>query len=169
MFVMTETKQIPLTKGQFAVVDAADYEFLSQWKWHADRDAATCYAVRSVSIGDGRQAAISMHRVLLGLDDPKIKGDHIDGDGLNNTRANLRIATHVENCRNQRLSRNNSSGYKGVSWRKGNKAWMAYIKFNKKQICLGFYSSPESAAHAYDFAAIALCCEFARLNFPTPA
>ena len=92
--------------------------------------------------------------------------DHINGDGLDNRKQNLRICTHAENLRNRRLGKNNTSGYKGVSWHKLHKLWYAHISHNKKLMSLGYFKDKEEAAKAYDRKAIELFGEFAKLNFP---
>lgn len=93
--------------------------------------------------------------------------DHRDGNRLNNTRANLRIATPLENSRNRPVFRNNKAGFKGVFPTRGTKAnWSAVIYVNKKQIYLGSFKTKEDAARAYDSKAVEAFGEFARLNFP---
>lgn len=93
--------------------------------------------------------------------------DHIDGNGLNNQRSNLRIATHLQNQRNrQHMNKNNSSGYRGVTWCKGAGRWMAQLSLNYKHVHLGLFDSPIDAAIAYDHAVIEHFGEFASTNFP---
>jgi HNH endonuclease len=91
---------IPLTQGQTAFVDKQDYESIAQHKWHARKDGNTYYAITRNGYG-----FISMHRLILGLvkGDPEV--DHIDGNGLNNTRANLRLATRSQNAANRKSAR----------------------------------------------------------------
>lgn len=103
-----------------------------------------------------------MHTLLTGW--PLV--DHRDGDGLNNRMDNLRPATCAQNSANQARPVSNTSGYKGVSWRKRDRRWYAYIKVNGKQCHLGSYATAQDAAHAYDAAAIAAWGEYARPNFP---
>lgn len=163
-----ETREIPLTRGQVAIVDAADYEWISQWKWLASRgpNDRTFYASRTVYTPDGKKLTAKMHRVILGIDDPAIWVDHIDGNGLNNTRANLRAVTPEQNFRNRRIPANNTSGFKGVSWYAAREKWGAYITFDKKRMFLGLFLTAEEAARTYDDAALQLYGEYARLNFP---
>jgi hypothetical protein len=92
--------------------------------------------------------------------------DHIDGNGLNNTRANLRICTIAENVRSSRRRTDNGSGYKGVGFHKASGKWVARIVTNGEKMYLGLYESPEQAAAVYDLAAHKYHGEFARLNFP---
>lgn len=153
------TKLIPLTQGKFAIVDAADYEWLSQWKWYYDNG----YAVRKE--GPRRNhCKIYMHRQLAGTPRGKIT-DHTNGDGLDNRRANLRICTQAENLRNRGLQRNNTSGYKGAYWHAQAGRWYSKIKAGGKNISLGMFDTAEEAARAYDAAALELYGEFASLNF----
>lgn len=152
-------KEIPLTRGQVAIVDNADYTYLSQFKWFAwkDRKNGMYYAMRSPSI--------LMHRVIMGLTDPKIQVDHKNGNGLDNQRENLRTATGRQNQYNQGIHRNNTSGFKGVYWQKSARKWRAFIKVRGKQVHLGLFDDPQKAAQAYDIAAIHHAGEYAKLNF----
>ncbi|MCK5611537.1 HNH endonuclease [Candidatus Pacearchaeota archaeon] len=155
------TKTYP---NKFALVDDEDYDWLMQWKWHAAKSNKahnTFYAV-----WESKDGAVSMHRRILGKAVKGLKSDHRDRNGLNNQRYNLRICTHAENMRNRRIQCNNKSGYKGVSWNRREKKWLAQIKFNGKTIYLGRYFCLIKAAEAYDAAAEKYYGEFARLNFP---
>ena len=103
----------------------------------------------------------------MGVTDPKIQVDHIDGDGLNCQDENMRLCTQTENSRNSKIQVNNSSGYNGVNWESNSKKWKAQIAINKKQTHLGLFLSAIDAARAYDEAAKKYYGEFAKLNFPT--
>ena len=156
--------RLPLSRGLYAVIDAADFELVGQHKWCAIPSRATWYAWRGIRAkGPGRM--VSLHQTIFPAP-PGMKVDHIDGDGLNNRRANLRHCTNQENCRNQGLARNNRSGFKGVSWYPNSGKWVATIWDGKRKVFLGYYADPVEAARSYDATARALFGAFARPNFP---
>lgn len=153
-------KTIPLTQGRFTIVDDEDYSWLNDLKWQVCKAPDTFYAVHASRIG-GRTSMIYMHVMILGR-----KGvDHRDGNGLNNSRTNLRQCSPSQNKANARLYRNNSSGFKGVSWCAQSGKWSAHIRpFNHKLKHLGYFDSRIEAAKAYDSAALEHFGEFARTN-----
>ncbi len=155
-------KLIPLTKGQNAVVDAADYDWLMQWNWMAlyVKSQNRYYACRGISISPW---TIYMHRLLTG--NLGNHTDHEDGNGLNNRRQNLRPCTVSQNHGNRKHPTKNHSGYKGVYWNRF--SWCAGIHINNRHVHLGSYRTREEAAKAYDLAAKSHFGEFASLNFPT--
>lgn len=155
-------KEIQLTQGFVALVDDSDFDFLNQWKWYVYRGQYTNYAVRDDS--GNPVGKLRMHRVILGLLNRKILCDHIDHNGLNNQRSNLRIATYSQNGGNRIRSRNYSSKFKGVRLIH-NGSWRAQIKIMGKFKGLGHYRTEEEAARVYDEAAIKYYGEFANLNF----
>jgi len=153
---------IPLTKGFSAMVDDSDFEWLTQWRW----SYIGGYARRTVK-ENGAQRPIRMHRFILNA--PKgMRIDHVDGDSLNNTRSNLRYASHSQNMCNKKKKHNSTSQFKGVAWipsaRK--RKWRAMIQINQKQTHLGYFADEVDAARAYDAKAKELHGQFARLNFP---
>jgi len=153
-------RYIPLTQGKYAIVDAEDYERVSRYKWCLSRTRGQLYAQRRTG---GK--TVRMHQFIM--NPPKgMVVDHIDGNGLNNRRSNLRICTRPENTRNRRPNPNTSTGYKGV-WRdKRTGRYWAQIYFKGKSTRLGSFDTAVEAAHAYDRKAIELFGEFACLNFP---
>lgn len=153
-------KIIPLTKGQFTMVDDEDYELLMQWKWHAIFVHGNFYA-RRTSQKNNISKSIKMHRQIMNITDSNILIDHADGNTLNNMKANLRICTHSQNCANRRIY--SKSKYKGIKLNKNGK-WSAQIGVNGKIIWLGTFNSDINAAIAYNDAAIKFHGEFARLN-----
>jgi hypothetical protein len=159
-------KEIPLTQGKVALVDNEDFEYLNQWKWFYCKSRKTGYAKRSNGEKRPNQRQISMHRVIMNVPDD-MQVDHIDHDGLNNQRRNLRNCTSTENKQNSQKHINNTSGYIGVFWEKRRKKWCAKIQANNKSVFLGRFLLPEDAALAYDAAAGKYCGEFACTNFQT--
>jgi hypothetical protein len=152
-------KEIQLTQGKVALVDDDIYEYLNQWKWYYSK---LNYAMRSKRINK-KKTFFLMHRVIMDTELNMIV-DHLNGNGLDNRRSNLRNCTHAENMRNRKINKKNRSGFKGVSYyTKGNK-WRAMIKFNNLRIHIGFYIDPIDAARAYNEAAIKYHGEFANLN-----
>lgn len=155
--------EIPLTQGQVALVDAADYEHISQWKWYAAWSPITCsyYAQRNAKLSEGRQRTVHMHRAILGLErGDGYHADHKDRNTLDNRRINLRKATSSQNQANSRVRA--ASGFKGVYWRKDLNKWNAQIGINRKLKNLGYYMTPEDAHKAYCDAAALYHGEFAR-------
>ena len=160
--ISQEYKEIPLTKGFIAKVSLEDYEEINSHKWFVlyNPRKKTAYARRKEK---GRQ--IYMHRVIMRASDKQV--DHIDHDGLNNQRNNLRLATASQNFANRMMQTNNTSGYRGVYLVKsGNRAkkWMAQIRKNYKDIFIGYYATKEEAAKAYNEAATEYFGEFSNLN-----
>lgn len=155
------TREIPLTRGFVALVDSADYEWLSKFKWRASSgDRKRAYAIR-VQVSKGVSTTFAMHRLIAGVGDDQVT-DHINGDTLDNRRANLRACTQQQNSFNRSYPAG-PSGYKGVS--KDGARWRAYIVVDRKHRALGGFASPLRAALAYDDAAKNLHGEFANLNF----
>jgi hypothetical protein len=158
-------KQIPLTQGKFALVDDEDYEEVMRYEWYPNKKSNTTYAIRNVRVCGKYVGTQRMHRFILDL--PRDKHcDHKDGNGLNNTRANIRPCTCRQNHYNQKLSSKNTSGFKGVAWNTRDSKWRAYIKKEGKQIFLGNFFCIVKAAKAYDGKATEIFGEFAKLNFP---
>lgn len=147
--------QIITRCGHAVNVDDCDYESLSRWVWLVTQDG---YARAFIE-----KRPQYMHRLILGA----MKGqvvDHRDRDRLNNSRANIRIATPLVNTLNRGMQRNNTSGFKGViAGRCGN--WRARIKVNRRFICLGTFIRADEAARAYDAASIRFHGEDGFLNF----
>lgn len=167
------SKEIKLTRGLVAIVDDEDYEELNKYKWHisSSKSSKTCYAERFITIihqnmkikQKFKQKCIKMHRVIMNVSS-KMQIDHIDGNGLNNQKSNLRICTNKQNMHNNSNLRNGKSGYKGVSYYRGK--IRAQIQPDNKYIHLGYFNTLEEAARAYDEKAKELFGEFAYLNFP---
>ncbi|MBW8041200.1 MAG: endonuclease [Planctomycetes bacterium] len=159
-------RRIHLTQGKYAIVDPEDYHRLSKHKWHLVRSPRSDYAARCITIGKGRQKHIAMHRVIMNAWDGQFI-DHINHNGLDNRKANLRLASMAQNSWNKRKQRGkHSSKYKGVSWFARAKKWQARIQANGTKIFLGNFTKEIDAAKAYDRAAIKYHRDFAYLNLP---
>jgi hypothetical protein len=160
---------VPLTKGYTAVVDVDDLHIVGEWQWCASvrrdrKGKIMCvYAERRATFADGTTQVLRLHRAILNPG----KGfdvDHIDSDGLNNKRSNLRAATRAQNTMNRRAQTTNTSGIKGVFFESRSKKWVAKIKLNGKTHWLGCFERKEKAAEVYALAAERLHKEFRRLS-----
>jgi len=155
--------KIPLTQGRYAKVDPEDYIWLSQFRWHCKSNLKSIYAVRTVTIA-GKSKRVFMHRLIA--DTPAhLVCDHINHDGLDNRRANLRNCTIRQNNVNSRAAETSTSKYKGVSWNRRRSKWVTYIKKDGRQKFLGSFTEESQAAKAYDLVAKKLHGRFAALNF----
>jgi hypothetical protein len=154
--------EVSLSCGCVALVDDDDLNIVARHKWHYLQCG---YAGRTEHIDDSKRI-IYMHRELLGLSpEDKIDVDHINGNGLDNQRSNLRLASHRQNiAAGFRLNRG-TSRYRGVCWDKGKQKWLAQAKYRPQQIYIGRFNDEVEAAIAYDLKAIELWGEFARPNF----
>jgi hypothetical protein len=150
-------KMIGLSNGGVAIVDDADFDTLSRWRWTRHPKG---YATRTATRGK-----ILMHRQILG--EPIGDVDHRNRDKLDNTRANLRVVTRSENMHNRPKQSNNTSGLKGVSWDPIRRRWRASIKVAGRHHMLGRFATRAEAASAYDAAATRLVGECAGINGAT--
>lgn len=143
------------------LVDPED-AWLLEYKWYIHNNGdGNLYAARNVH-QDGKKTIIRLHRIIMGH--PSLQVDHINGDGLDNQRSNLRLATNAENQFNRGASRSSASGFKGVVWHARPRLWNARIKLNGKQRSLGYFQVASDAARAYDREAIRVFGERARTN-----
>lgn len=152
---IAEACSIALTQGFVAYVDHADTHLIRPYTWRAKRNGRTTYA-----ISDTGGKRVWMHKIVMGTSE---RIDHLDNDGLNNRRSNLRALDNKNNIRRKRPNANGSSRFKGVSTYRGT-LWQASIKVNDKSIWLGSFSSEVMAALAYDDAAKHHFGEYAHLN-----
>ena len=154
--------QIKLSMGYFAIIDEDDFELASKHTWYAsvrrkaDGSIRTVYAVT-------RGSKLRLHRLIMNAS-KGFEVDHIDGDGLNCSKSNMRLATTSENQRNQRIGCNNKSGVKGVTWDKERGKWRVSIKINRKSIRIGRFENLEDAAKAYADASLKYHGDFGRLR-----
>lgn len=155
-------KKIPLTQGKFALVDDEDFEWLNQYKWYAAKQSNIFYAWRKVGKYPN-QKTIRMHRQIMNA--PKNQDiDHINHNGLDNRKFNLRFCTDSQNQHNQLPYKNCSSTYKGVCWKKHDKKWCSQITKNDHKIYIGCFSNEIDAAKAYNAKARELFGKYACLN-----
>jgi len=150
---------IPLTQSAHAIVDNEDLELLDGYRWSLTARRQLRYARRYV----GRKA-VYMHREIMNAP-AGMQIDHINGNGLDNRKVNLRLCNCSQNQRNARKRKKTTSRFKGVSW--NNNRWRARIYFNGEQITIGRFKSELEAAKAYDKKAVELFGEFANPNFPS--
>ncbi len=159
-------KKIKLTQGQFALVDDEDFAYLNQWKWHAilKKTTGNYYACRSEK---GKR--LWMHRIIINPKNNQVT-DHINHDGCDNRRNNLRPCSPAENSRNKMQGKRKNGGkYKGVYRRTKNgkplATWRAQIRYEKRLYNLGSFNSDIEAAIAYDIASQVFFGKFAKPNF----
>jgi hypothetical protein len=138
----------------YALVDDDDYVYLSKFQW---KELIINENISYAGIG-----RVLMHRVIMGYPVGKVI-DHIDGNGLNNKKSNLRVCTKAENLRNRRKNYNSFSRYKGITFNSG--SWKSVIMLNGKYIYIGRYKDEVEAAKAYDQKAREMFGEFAKTNF----
>ena len=155
-------KHIKLSKGVLVTIDDEDYEKLNKYNWYF---GARDRVMRSGGIINGKRIKIYIHREIMNCL-PKYVVDHIDGNPLNNQKSNLRICESAENSRNQKIRKDNKSGYKGVSIKHypNKDVWVARITKYGRVRFLGEYPTAHEASHAYNKAAKKIHGEFARLN-----
>lgn len=168
--------EIPLTNGGVALIDDADYPLVRgrTWRWRQSgriRYAESHHDGRPENTKRRLRVRTFMHRIILGLSDPKTCCDHINRNGLDNRRCNLRPATRSQNMANRNKTVKNSTGFKGVVYlrRRRVPTWTAQIGVMYRVVYLGRFQTPEDAARAYDKAALFFFGDFANINFPQRA
>lgn len=156
-----EVKEIPLSRGKFAIVDDEDFEELSKYKWHYHPHSFNPqkgYAARGVMVLKNKERKLFMHRQIMGPSDSRV--DHRNRDTLDNRKQNLRFATSSQNSCNAGISRGNTTGFKGVSFFKRYRLFTARIKVLGVSNFLGYFDSAEEAGEAYRIASASLHGEF---------
>ena len=161
-----EPIQIPLGRtGLVALIDADDFERVGQWRWYTKRDKGSAceriYAAARLETPHGWRK-VTLHRYIMDAQPGELV-DHINHDGLDNRRANLRLATTRQNSANSPPGRRNKTGYKGVVYSKG--SWYANVTVDARTRLSGPFGSPELAALAHDRLAKELFGDFAYQNF----
>ena len=160
-----EETTVQVGKTYLARIDVRDLPFVSAFNWSPFRVRGHLYARTRVG---GKQTL--MHQLILRAWGFRTKGDHRNGDGLDNTRENLRPCTHKQNMWNRRKPKGRSSSrFKGVSREpaaQNEKVWRATIQANGRKMHLGLFANEADAAVAYDDAALRFFGEFALTNFP---
>jgi len=161
-YVETDVFFVPLTQGAFTKIDVRDATEVMRKSWYLYREPKTGrrYAVR-----EERGVSVRLHRWLLNAAASE-DVDHVNGDGLDNRRENLRKATAAQNTYNARKRSLGTSKYKGVNIDEGRRPWRARIRVDLKLIHLGRFATEEEAARAYDKAARRHFGKFACVNFP---
>jgi hypothetical protein len=154
-------KEIKLTQGKIALVDDEDFGYLNQFKWCTYKGGNSYYASRQSEGSHRTRKIIIMHRLIMKTPDNMVV-DHIDHNGLNNQKSNMRNCTHAQNLMNQSKNANNPLKYKGVH--RSHYKFESCITFNKERIYIGHFDTEELAAIAYNRKAKELFGEFACLN-----
>lgn len=160
-------KQVPLNLGRwkatiptkFALVDDADFELVSAYKWHASKDGTYWYAKTNRKTARGWRPT-SMHRMILGF--PRALIDHRNLNGLDNRRHNLRLATKAQNAANSPGHRDRKSKHKGVCFEKFTGRWLAQLRVNGKWVFRARFDTEDQAGLAYKAAVEQHCGEFGR-------
>ncbi|OYY20902.1 MAG: hypothetical protein B7Y69_09295 [Sphingobacteriia bacterium 35-40-8] len=156
-----EVAYIQLTRGYEAVIDAADVPLVNSFNWHATVIGRSVYAGRTERLLDGKRVTVLLHRFIMAAPD-SLQVDHRNGDGLDNQRVNLRLATRAQNNRNRRMNATSTSGVKGVRWHKRRGKWFAAITLDGKQRHLGYFLNTAEAAAAYAAASAQFHGDFGR-------
>ena len=148
--------RIKLTKNKYALIDNEDLDLVSQCNWH--------YTKTGYAQSNKKYWKVLMHRFILGF--PKYNIDHINRNGLDNRRENLRFCNQSQNMANSGIRKTNQSGYKGVTYdkRNPNMKWVANLTKNYKHVYIGAFKTKEDAAMAYNIRAIKEFGDFAFLN-----
>lgn len=151
---------IPLTEDRYALIDNEDLELILGYKWRLEKNRNDIYAIATLK---DKNRSIRMHRLIMKAQ----KGDqidHINHNGLDNRKTNLRIVTTSQNQMNRLKRHGTTSKYKGVSWNKNGHKWEARVVINKKDTYIGLFDSEIEAAQTYDKWAKDSFGEYARLN-----
>ena len=141
------TKTIPLSQGQYAIIDAEDYGKICCYKWYAAKQGNYFYAATNEKQDNGKYKQLKMHRVLVNAPADKLV-DHKNRNGLDNRKHNLRVCTAAENSRNRKVHADNTTGHRGIYWNSRLNKWMAQIRKMGKLHHLGVFSRKDDAIRA---------------------
>lgn len=154
-------KEIQLTRGMVAFIDDEDFKIVSAHSWNCIKTDIDGLFYAGTNVGSrNARTVLYMHKLLMG---GKLI-DHINGNGLDNRRSNLRFCTHAQNCANKNKKSGTSSKYKGVFWYKRDSKWRSFIQKEGKKYFLGNFEKEVDAAIAYNLKAKELFGDFAKLN-----
>lgn len=166
-----DTKTISLTKGKFAVVDDEDFEWLNEMRWQVHDKSKNNYALGKKWLSHTKGITLAMHREIMkkhGFDVEGMEVDHINGDGLDNRKENLRVCKHSENMKNINKNKGELMGNKGVTLVSGHydlkKPWRTKFTKDYKTIHVGYFATKEEAVIAYNWAVKENFGEFANMN-----
>lgn len=152
-------REIQLSQSKVALVDDEDYDRVNEYKWQAYKNKKGNSTYARVNYD------LTMHRLILNLtSNDKVEVDHIDMNGLNNQKSNLRIVNRSQNKCNATIQKNNKTGLKGVGYYKRGGHYRARIKINGKETHLGFFDTAEEAGAAYDKASKEIHGVYGRVN-----
>lgn len=153
---------VPLSNGGAALIDDEDVHVVLAHSWCRidSRRGRQSYAKATIN-----SRTAMMHRLVMGVTDSCMQIDHVNGNGLDNRRGNLRVADNSTNQANIPKLGVRSSRFKGVTWHASACRWQAQLKVRGRNLYLGLFASEEDAARAYDAAALEHFGEFARPNF----
>jgi hypothetical protein len=149
-------------QGKIVLIDIEDYDLIKEYTWNISNDGWNNYV--KTEIWKGGRKKIYMHRLIMGITNPIVIIDHKNGNGIDNRKCNLRICNCSNNSANKTMQKNNTSGFKGVSWKKDVKKWRVKVIKDGVNYSAGYYDDIIEAAKAYDKKAVELFGEFARTN-----
>lgn len=155
-------KKIILSNEVFALVDDEDFKNFNKFNWHIDNRGSKIYAKKNCPSG---KTAYLHREIMQKLNKSNLEIDHIDGNGLNNQKNNLRLATRSQNMANTSVHKDNKSNCKGVCWDKDRSKWMVRICKNYKVINIGRFKNKKEAIKAYNEKALRMFGKFALINF----
>ena len=163
IFLECIMKYIKLANNKgVAIVDDCDFDILNKYKWHIITKGQISYARASIKV-NGKWKLARMHRLILNVP-AGMETDHVNRNGLDNRKCNLRACTRSQNNANRVKKLGCASQYKGVCWRKDRQKWEVRVKKNRIVHWVGYFVDEIEAAIAYNERAVELIGEFAKLN-----